>query len=108
MTLYSSSWQGDVNRLAEIIVGFALGLELSTLASVASGQFASAHEKLGRKHPQNGMKDNDVSAELFKGLMGDSWTLISHSPFKVCVCVVCVCVCVCMCVCMCECMCVCV
>ncbi|KAL5476235.1 hypothetical protein EMCRGX_G026155 [Ephydatia muelleri] len=74
---------GGVGRLAEIIVGFALGLELSTLASVCSGQFASAHEKLGRKHPQNGLKGSHIGPELFTGLMGDGWTFICHTPFTV-------------------------
>ena len=67
------------------MVGFALGLELSTLASVASGQFASAHEKLGRKHPQNGLKDDLIGKELFQSLMGDGWSLISCAPFTVCI-----------------------
>ena len=75
--------QGGVGRLAEIIVGFALGLELSTLASVCSGQFASAHEKLGRKHPQNGLKGSHIGPELFTGLMGDGWIFIRHTPFTV-------------------------
>ncbi len=42
---------GKVARFAEIIAGFALALDLSTLSAVASGQFATAHEKLGRNRP---------------------------------------------------------
>jgi hydroxymethylglutaryl-CoA reductase (NADPH) len=44
---------GKVNRFAEIIAGFALSLETSTFAAIVSGQFAKAHEKLGRNKPVN-------------------------------------------------------
>jgi hydroxymethylglutaryl-CoA reductase (NADPH) len=42
---------GGHSRLAEIVAGFCLGLDLSTLAAVASNEFASAHERLGRNRP---------------------------------------------------------
>jgi hydroxymethylglutaryl-CoA reductase (NADPH) len=50
---------GNVARLAEIVAGFCLALDLSTLSAVASGQFASAHERLGRNRPVDffGLKD---------------------------------------------------
>ena len=35
---------GVVRRFVEIIAGFALALDISTLASVVSDNFASAHE----------------------------------------------------------------
>lgn len=38
---------GTVNRLAEIIAGFCLSLDISTMAAVASNQFAAAHKKYG-------------------------------------------------------------
>ena len=37
---------GKVNRFAQLIAGFALGLEISTYAAIVSGEFAKAHEKL--------------------------------------------------------------
>lgn len=40
-----------VHRLAEMIAGFALSLELSTMSAIASGSFATAHERLGRNRP---------------------------------------------------------
>lgn len=43
--------QGGKMQLAEIIAGYALALDLSTLAAIVSRQFASAHEKLGRNRP---------------------------------------------------------
>ena len=43
--------KGKVERFAKIIAGFALSLELSTFAAIVGGQFAKAHEKLGRNKP---------------------------------------------------------
>ena len=42
---------GKVERFAKLIAGFALGLEISTFAAIVSGEFAKAHEKLGRNKP---------------------------------------------------------
>ncbi|WP_394829131.1 hydroxymethylglutaryl-CoA reductase [Pendulispora albinea] len=42
---------GHAERLAEIIAGFCLALDLSTLAAAASDQLAAAHERLGRNRP---------------------------------------------------------
>lgn len=39
---------GTVRRLAEIIAGYGLALDISTLAAVTSNHFAGAHERLGR------------------------------------------------------------
>ncbi|HPS58775.1 MAG TPA: hydroxymethylglutaryl-CoA reductase [Spirochaetota bacterium] len=39
--------EGKVNRLAEIIAGFCLSLDISTMAAVASNQFAASHRKYG-------------------------------------------------------------
>ena len=42
---------GGSERLAELIAGFALGLDLSLTAALTTNQFASAHERLGRNRP---------------------------------------------------------
>jgi NADP-dependent 3-hydroxy-3-methylglutaryl-CoA reductase len=42
---------GGGRRLAEVVAGFCLALDLSTLAAVATGEFAAAHERLGRNRP---------------------------------------------------------
>ncbi|WP_399124847.1 hydroxymethylglutaryl-CoA reductase [Streptomyces sp. ITFR-6] len=42
---------GSASRLAQIIAGFALALDLSTVSAAVSGHFASAHERLGRNRP---------------------------------------------------------
>lgn len=64
------------HRLAEIIAGYCLALDLSTLSAIASGQFASAHEKLGRNRPVDVLKLSDLSpaffAPMLKGYFADS------------------------------------
>lgn len=56
--------------MCEIISGYCLGLELSTLSALASGQFASAHEKLGRNRPTHGLKEEHLNKELFSNISG--------------------------------------
>jgi hydroxymethylglutaryl-CoA reductase (NADPH) len=60
---------GKVSRLAEIIAGFCLALDLSTLAAIAGGQFAAAHERLGRNRPVRWFVREDFSAEFFRPAM---------------------------------------
>lgn len=55
---------GSVRRLAEIIGGFSLALDLSTLASVATGEFASAHERLGRNRPREPFCEAEITPEF--------------------------------------------
>ncbi|WP_082317517.1 hydroxymethylglutaryl-CoA reductase, partial [Streptomyces sp. NRRL WC-3549] len=45
--------RGSAARLAEIIAGFALALDLSTVSAAVSGDFAAAHERLGRNRPHH-------------------------------------------------------
>ncbi|GAB2828352.1 hydroxymethylglutaryl-CoA reductase [Streptomyces daliensis] len=42
---------GGQSRLAEIIAGFALALDLSTMSAVSADEFVAAHERLGRNRP---------------------------------------------------------
>lgn len=44
--------QHNIESFAKLIVGFAMSLDISTCAAIASGQFAQAHEKLGRNKPK--------------------------------------------------------
>ena len=71
-------------RLGEIIAAFALGLELSTLSAIASGQFATAHERLGRNHPTHGLKDEYLNKEFFSKVLGDKGTIVNTTAFSVC------------------------
>ncbi|WP_327258296.1 hypothetical protein [Streptomyces sp. NBC_01240] len=43
--------RGSAHRLAEIVAGFALALDLSTVSAAIAGHFADAHERLGRSRP---------------------------------------------------------
>lgn len=56
---------GRVGRMAEIIAGFTLALDLSTLSAVASGEFANAHERLGRNRPVKWFTRDDLTPTWF-------------------------------------------
>lgn len=60
---------GKANRLAEIIGSFALALELSTGAALTSGNFAEAHERLGRKKQNWWLKKSDLDTTFFNHLL---------------------------------------
>ena len=72
-----------MSRFGEIIAAFSLGLELSTLSAIASGQFATAHERLGRNHPTHGLKDEHLNKDFFSKVLGNMGSLISVTPFAV-------------------------
>jgi hypothetical protein len=63
---------GKVSRLAEIIAGFCLALDLSTMCAVAGGQFASAHERLGRNRPVQWFRKEDLSPIFFQSVMREA------------------------------------
>jgi hydroxymethylglutaryl-CoA reductase (NADPH) len=48
LTALGCAGPGGSARFAEIVAGFALALDLSTTAALVSGQFADAHQRLGR------------------------------------------------------------
>jgi hydroxymethylglutaryl-CoA reductase (NADPH) len=57
---------GKSGRFAKMIAGFALSLEISTLAAIVSGQFARAHQKLGRNKPINWLHKSEVDTNFFR------------------------------------------
>ncbi|WP_298418331.1 phosphotransferase [uncultured Kordia sp.] len=61
MNCYGS---GKVNRFAKLIAGFALGLEISTYAAIVSGEFAKAHEKLGRNKPVKWLLKSEITPDF--------------------------------------------
>jgi NADP-dependent 3-hydroxy-3-methylglutaryl-CoA reductase len=61
-----------VRRLAEIIAGYALSLDLSTMSAVATGEFASAHERLGRSRPVEWMTRDDLGARFFEDALREA------------------------------------
>ena len=52
---------GKVNRFAQLIAGFTMGLELSTYSAVVSGEFAKSHEKLGRNKPISWLLKSEIT-----------------------------------------------
>jgi hydroxymethylglutaryl-CoA reductase (NADPH) len=57
---------GMVERFAKLIAGFALSLEISTLAALASGQFARAHQKMGKNKIVNWLLKSDIDTKFLK------------------------------------------
>ena len=60
---------GKINRFASLIAGFVLGLELSTYSAMVSGEFARAHEKLGRNKPVDWLQWNEVNANFIQKIV---------------------------------------
>ncbi len=58
--------RGKVARLAEIIAGFCLALDLSSACAIASGQFVSAHDRLGRNRPVRWFDRSELDAGFFE------------------------------------------
>lgn len=65
LELIGCAGPGCSHKLAEVIAGFCLALDLSTLSAIASDQFARAHEKLGRNRPVEFLKLGDLNSEFF-------------------------------------------
>jgi hydroxymethylglutaryl-CoA reductase (NADPH) len=59
-------------RLAEIICGFALALDLSTGAAVAGGQFADAHQRLGRSRRVDWLRPGDLDRPLLEPMLAET------------------------------------
>jgi len=62
-----------VNRFAKLIAGFTLGLEVSTLAAIVSGEFAKAHEKLGRNKPVNWLLRSELTQDFIKSSLNGAF-----------------------------------
>lgn len=57
---------GKIERFAKLIAGFALSIEISTLAAIVSGQFARAHQKLGRNKPIKWLLLSEIDMDFIK------------------------------------------
>ena len=69
LTMMGCLGTGKVERFAQLIAGFTLGLEISTYAAIVSGEFAKAHEKLGRNRPVKWLLKSELKQDfLFKCL----------------------------------------
>jgi len=73
---------GKARRLAELIAGFALSLEVSTLSAVATGEFASAHDRMGRNRPVKWFSRADLTPEFFapalRAAVGDPQAVVER------------------------------
>lgn len=57
---------GKIERFAQLIAGFSLALEVSTYAAIMSGEFAKAHEKLGRNKPVSCLLKSEITPEFLQ------------------------------------------
>ncbi|HTL83285.1 MAG TPA: phosphotransferase [Bacteroidia bacterium] len=71
LAMMGCNGSGRLERFAKLIAGFALSLELSTYAAIVSGEFAKAHEKLGRNKPMQWLLRKDLTAEFLKKCIGE-------------------------------------
>jgi NADP-dependent 3-hydroxy-3-methylglutaryl-CoA reductase len=87
LKLMGSAGTGKANKLAEIIAGYCLALDLSTLCAIIGGQFASAHEQLGRNRPDDGLKDEHLDIDFFKAALqseiGDAATIVTTKSIDI-------------------------
>ena len=72
LELIGCAGAGKARKLAEVIVGYSLALDLSTLAAIAADQFARAHERLGRNRPVNYLKLADLDTPFFVKALANS------------------------------------
>jgi hydroxymethylglutaryl-CoA reductase (NADPH) len=63
---------GGSARLAEIVAGFTLALNLSSLGALASGEFAAAHDRLGRNRPVDHFTRDELTPGFFAPMLGDA------------------------------------
>jgi hydroxymethylglutaryl-CoA reductase (NADPH) len=90
LKLMGCSGPGKIERFACLIAGFALGLELSTLSAMVSGEFAMAHERMGKNRPVEGItreqwlsQQKGLSFEVsLPDLMGAVGSLVSNTDTK--------------------------
>ncbi len=61
--------KNKIEKFAKTIAGFALSLEISTYAAIVSGEFAKAHEKLGRNKPVNWLTRSELNDSFLLRIM---------------------------------------
>ncbi len=63
---------GKAWKFAEIIAAYCLALDLSTASAVMVGQFAVAHERLGRNRPVQFLTYEDLHPAFFNAMVADT------------------------------------
>ena len=71
LSLMGCLGSGKVHRFAKLIAGFSLALEVSTYAAIMSGEFAKAHEKLGRNKPVSWLLKSEITPEFLQPHLKD-------------------------------------
>ena len=69
LKLMNCAGKGKVERFAQSIAAFALALEISTYSAIVSGEFAKAHEKLGRNKPIAWLTRNELNEALINQIL---------------------------------------
>lgn len=69
LALMDCQGNGKVERFAKLIAGFALALEISTFGAIVGGQFAKAHEKLGRNKPVNWLIKSEIKRDFLSKIL---------------------------------------
>jgi hydroxymethylglutaryl-CoA reductase (NADPH) len=69
LMLMDCQGNGKVERFAKLIAGFALSLEISTFGAIVGGQFAKAHEKLGRNKPVNWLIKGEIKRKFIAEIL---------------------------------------
>ena len=55
------------------------------MSALTTGQFATAHEKLGRNRPTSGLREDHLVRQFFQEVVGERGTVESWTAFSVCV-----------------------
>lgn len=71
LELMGCAGENKVQRFASLIAGFTMGLELSTYAAMVSGEFAKAHEKLGRNKPVDWLSWHEIDSNFIQSIVTD-------------------------------------
>jgi hydroxymethylglutaryl-CoA reductase (NADPH) len=69
LALMNCQGNGKIERFAKLIAGFALALEISTFGAIVGGQFAKAHEKLGRNKPVNWLIKAEIKRDFLAKIL---------------------------------------
>jgi hydroxymethylglutaryl-CoA reductase (NADPH) len=80
LTALGCEGAGGGARFAEIIAGFALALDVSTGAALVSGQFADAHQRLGRSRRVNWIQEAELDATFVQAATGRPVAAVTLGP----------------------------
>jgi hydroxymethylglutaryl-CoA reductase (NADPH) len=80
LTALGCAGAGGGKRFAEIVAGFALALDVSTAAALVSGQFAEAHQRLGRSRRVNWIQPADLDPAFVASATGRPVTAVTLGP----------------------------